>query len=121
MLVTYTAGPGSPFFGVVPLEDGALLRPGVLVRHALQKGTRGTLVAVWDGEDGGRHYSVLWSHPPDGKVNFPGITKAKQGLIAHELIKVQPMSLPSGLLFYMDYTYGSGSAGEPGGGDDVPV
>jgi hypothetical protein len=28
-------------------------------------------------------------------------------LIANELVSIQPMSLPSGLLFYLDYTYGS--------------
>ena len=27
--------------------------------------------------------------------------------IANELVSIQPMSLPSGLLFYLDYTYGT--------------
>jgi hypothetical protein len=28
------------------------------------------------------------------------------GLIANEIVSVQPMTQPSGLLFYLDYTYG---------------
>lgn len=27
-------------------------------------------------------------------------------LIANDIVSVQPMSLPAGLLFYLDYTYG---------------
>ena len=34
------------------------------------------------------------------------------GLIANQIINIQPMTLPSGLLFYMDYTFGSGSKNE---------
>jgi hypothetical protein len=34
------------------------------------------------------------------------------GLIANQIITVQPMSLPSALPFYLDYTYGSGSKDE---------
>ncbi len=36
-------------------------------------------------------------------VAFPIIRRVFAGLIANELVSVQPMSLPSGLLFYMDY------------------
>lgn len=38
-------------------------------------------------------------------VAFPIIRRVFAGLIANELVSVQPMSLPSGLLFYMDYRY----------------
>ena len=34
------------------------------------------------------------------------------GLVANELVSIQPMSLPSGLLFYLDYTYGSDVGGD---------
>jgi hypothetical protein len=34
------------------------------------------------------------------------------GLIANQIINIQPMPLPSGLLFYLDYTFGSGSKNE---------
>lgn len=40
-------------------------------------------------------------------VAFPIVRRVFGGLIANELVSIQPMSLPSGLLFYMDYTYGS--------------
>ena len=50
-------------------------------------------------------------------VAFPIVRRVFGGLVANELISVQPMSLPSGLLFYLDYTYGSsvGGLGSQGG------
>ena len=52
----------------------------------------------------------------DGFTNiaFPIVRRVFGGLVANELVSIQPMSLPSGLLFYLDYTYGSDV-----GGDDV--
>jgi hypothetical protein len=44
-------------------------------------------------------------------VAFPIIRRVFAGLIANELVSVQPMSLPSGLLFYMDYRYDAQKAG----------
>ena len=38
---------------------------------------------------------------------FPIIRRAFGGLVANEIVSVQPMSLPSGLIFYLDYTYGT--------------
>ena len=40
-------------------------------------------------------------------VAFPIVRRVFGGLIANDLVSIQPMSLPSGLLFYLDYTYGS--------------
>ena len=40
-------------------------------------------------------------------VAFPIVRRVFGGLVANELVSIQPMSLPSGLLFYLDYTYGS--------------
>ena len=34
------------------------------------------------------------------------------GVIANQIINIQPMPLPSGLLFYLDYIFGSGSKNE---------
>jgi hypothetical protein len=45
-------------------------------------------------------------------VAFPIVRKVFAGLIANEIVSVQPMSLPSGLLFYLDYTYGSSVGGD---------
>jgi hypothetical protein len=47
-------------------------------------------------------------------VAFPIVRRVFAGLIANELVSVQPMSLPSGLLFYLDYTYGSNVGGDAG-------
>ena len=35
------------------------------------------------------------------------LTKLPQRLIANKILSVQPMELPTGLLFYLDYTYGA--------------
>lgn len=43
-------------------------------------------------------------------VAFPIVRRVFGGLIANELVSIQPMSLPSGLLFYMDYSYGANLA-----------
>lgn len=43
---------------------------------------------------------------PDPPLSFPHIKRGGSALIVNEIVAVQPMSLPSGLLFYMDYTYG---------------
>ena len=40
-------------------------------------------------------------------IAFPIVRRVFGGLIANEIVAVQPMSLPSGLLFYLDYTYGT--------------
>ena len=47
-------------------------------------------------------------------IAFPIVRRVFGGLVANELVSIQPMSLPSGLLFYLDYTYGTvvGSAGD---------
>jgi hypothetical protein len=47
-------------------------------------------------------------------VAFPIVRRVFAGLIANEVVSVQPMSLPSGLLFYLDYTYGSSVGGAAG-------
>ena len=39
-------------------------------------------------------------------IAFPIVRRVFGGLIANDLVSIQPMSLPSGLLFYLDYTYG---------------
>jgi hypothetical protein len=44
-------------------------------------------------------------------IAFPIVRRVFGGLIANELVSVQPMSLPSGLLFYLDYTFGTADKG----------
>jgi hypothetical protein len=44
-------------------------------------------------------------------VAFPIVRRVFGGLIANELVSVQPMSLPSGLLFFLDYRYDTVKAG----------
>lgn len=45
-------------------------------------------------------------------VAFPIVRRVFAGLIANELVAVQPMSLPSGLLFYMDYRFDMKKVGD---------
>jgi hypothetical protein len=44
-------------------------------------------------------------------VAFPIVRRVFAGLIANDLVSVQPMSLPSGLIFFMDFTFGDEAAG----------
>jgi hypothetical protein len=43
-------------------------------------------------------------------VAFPIVRRVFGGLIANEIVSVQPMSLPSGLIFFLDFTVDAGSA-----------
>jgi hypothetical protein len=47
-------------------------------------------------------------------IAFPIVRRVFGGLVANELVSIQPMSLPSGLLFYLDYTYGNSVGGDGG-------
>lgn len=49
-------------------------------------------------------------------IAFPIVRRVFGGLVANELVSVQPMSLPAGLIFYLDYTYGSNVGGDAGFG-----
>ena len=46
-------------------------------------------------------------------VAFPIVRRVFGGLIANDLVSVQPMSLPSGLIFFLDFTTSTGGAGLP--------
>jgi len=46
-------------------------------------------------------------------VAFPIVRRVFAGLIANDLVSVQPMSLPSGLIFFLDFTF-SPNAGAAG-------
>ena len=46
-------------------------------------------------------------------VAFPIVRRVFAGLIANDLVSVQPMSLPSGLIFFLDFVY-SPNAGAAG-------
>jgi len=54
-------------------------------------------------------------------IAFPIVRRVFGGLVANDLVSVQPMSLPSGLLFYLDYTYGSSVGGGGAGTTDSAV
>lgn len=47
-------------------------------------------------------------------IAFPIVRRVFGGLVSNELVSVQPMSLPAGLIFYLDYTYGSNNGGDAG-------
>ena len=44
-------------------------------------------------------------------VAFPIVRRVFAGLIANDLVSVQPMSLPSGLIFFLDFTFSKQGAG----------
>ena len=50
-------------------------------------------------------------------VAFPIVRRVFGGLIANDLVSVQPMSLPSGLIFFLDFKYSPDAGGNASGGD----
>ena len=50
-------------------------------------------------------------------VAFPIVRRVFAGLIANQLVSVQPMSLPSGLIFFLDFTFGDSENGSDVSGD----
>ena len=44
-------------------------------------------------------------------VAFPIVRRVFGSLIANDLVSVQPMSLPSGLIFFLDFTFGGSASG----------
>ena len=50
-------------------------------------------------------------------VAFPIVRRVFGQLIANEIVSVQPMSLPSGLIFFLDFSYGNKRPS--GAGSDV--
>ena len=48
-------------------------------------------------------------------VAFPIVRRVFGGLIANELVSVQPMSLPSGLIFFLDFTHTNSRLGADAG------
>jgi len=52
-------------------------------------------------------------------IAFPIVRRVFGGLVANELVSIQPMSLPSGLLFYLDYTYGTDVGNAYGAGESI--
>lgn len=52
-------------------------------------------------------------------IAFPIVRRVFGGLVANELVSIQPMSLPSGLIFYLDYTYGSNVGGSQATGEQT--
>jgi len=52
-------------------------------------------------------------------VAFPIVRRVFGGLVANDLVSIQPMSLPAGLLFYLDYTYGNNVGGEASATDNT--
>ena len=48
-------------------------------------------------------------------VAFPIVRRVFGGLVANDLVSVQPMSLPSGLIFFLDFTYETTRLGQDAG------
>jgi hypothetical protein len=77
--------------------------PGTIVCHYIDASSRGIVVWVVDDECG-----VIWSKEP---VNpFAAVISKARSVgytsIVQQMTTVQPMSMPSSLIFYMDYQYG---------------
>ena len=64
-----------------------------------------------------REHSSMASGDVQGfaSVAFPIVRRVFGGLVANELVSVQPMSLPSGLIFFLDFTHSNDTTGRLGG------
>lgn len=51
-------------------------------------------------------------------VAFPMVRRVFGQLLAQEIVSVQPMALPAGLIFWLDFTYGTQKAGAQQAGRD---
>ena len=49
-------------------------------------------------------------------VAFPLVRRVFGGLLANDVVSVQPMSLPSGLIFFLDFTHANQNSGHRGQG-----
>lgn len=60
-----------------------------------------------------REASTMASGDVEGfaAVAFPIVRRVFGGLLANDLVSVQPMSLPAGLIFFLDFTYNSDRLG----------
>ena len=62
-----------------------------------------------------RDFIVSYKKPRGfGRVAFPAIRRVFPNILANEIVSVQPMSLPTGLLFYLDHSYGLKTSGSLG-------
>jgi hypothetical protein len=79
------------------------LVPGLRVRHSFDRKSDGIIIAITNDQ-----ISVMWTVEPEPFRDFiaPLIRRVSPGLIANQIISVQPMTAPVGGVFYMDYTYG---------------
>lgn len=82
---------GSDRYDFVPaFKRDEPITPGSWVTHD-SKGGFGMVIAVANDQ-----LTVLWSEPPLPPGLFPNPPR-----------HIQPMSLPKGAIFYLDYTYGA--------------
>lgn len=73
-------------------------RPGEWVTDK-HYGGRGMVVAYSDEQ-----MTILWSVEPRAHINFPTIRRAyPQPIMANQIVSIGPMTLPTGLIFFMDY------------------
>ncbi len=79
------------------------VRPGDWVTHTLDGGF-GMAVAITDDE-----ISVVWSVEPKdldfSKIIMPLVRRVAPPLFRNQLVGIQPMSVPAGCIFYLDYKY----------------
>lgn len=95
---------------IIPVE-GSSVAPGTWVRHHDDVNSRGIVIArVWDKGEKATGITVVWTLSPNLNSPFPQVRRVFPSMIANQITSVQPMSLPSGLIFYIDYMYGSGSS-----------
>jgi hypothetical protein len=95
-----TYGPHHPILHQEPALRLRPLKPGDWVTHGDYGGT-GIIVGRTNDE-----LTVLWSEEPrEFTFSLPNVRRVNMQSIAKQMIQVQPMPMPSGSVFYLDYKY----------------
>ena len=87
----------SPYERIISLVEGVKLSPGVEVHFIRAPKSRGIIVGVTKTQ-----ITVLWTITPEAGVDITIFPPQ-----AYNVTSIQPMSLPSGHIFYDEYINGN--------------
>lgn len=80
---------------IVPITSD-IFAIGVTVRHVDDEQSLGLITNIADDST----IDVYWVIPWKGVVYMPRMKKVSPGLVPQQLVQIQPMTPPAGLVFY---------------------
>ena len=91
-------------------NNGSVMKPGsIVICRGLEKSTEGIVIGT---DETNSWVTVMWHKWPNPKTiftmpNIRNVTFPIQG-ISQSIFNIQPMTIPTGGIFYLDYTYRDG-------------